>query len=64
MILVWVNHLAQRMGLPLGATIANILMCFKQNKWLPDHRYIDDTFLLFRCCRFINQRAFWSEFHL
>jgi hypothetical protein len=47
------------MGLPLGPTFANIFMCFHETIWLNDcpisfkpvfyKRYIDDTFLLFRC---------------
>ena len=46
------------MGSPLGPTLANIFLCYHENKWLtncPNHykptyyrRYVDDTFLLFR----------------
>ena len=46
------------MGSPLGPTLANIFLCYYENKWLQDcpsqykpthyRRYVDDTFLLFR----------------
>ena len=45
------------MGLPLGAILANVFMCFHEKRWLddcPNHfkpafykRYMDDSFLLF-----------------
>ena len=47
------------MGLPLSPSCANIFMCFKEKLWLDQcpiefapvfyKRYIDDTFVLFRC---------------
>ena len=46
------------MGSPLGATLANIFLCFYEQIWLENcpvefkpvvyRRYVDDTFLLFR----------------
>ena len=45
------------MGSPLGPTLANIFLCYHENKWLTDcppefkpllyRRYVDDLFLLF-----------------
>ena len=52
------------MGLPLGPSFANILMCFYKKIWLHDcpydfklilyRRYVDDTFLLFRDPSHVN----------
>ncbi len=46
------------MGSPLGPTLANIFLCFHENKWLNDcpprfkpllfRRYVDDCFIVFR----------------
>ena len=47
------------MGSPLGPHLANIFMCYMERKWLQEcpidfkpilyRRYVDDTFLLFKC---------------
>ena len=47
------------MGSPLGPHLANIFMCYMEKRWLRDcpaefkpilyRRYVDDTFLLFKC---------------
>ena len=46
------------MGSPLGPTLANIFLCFHENKWLSEcpidykplfyRRFVDDTFLIFK----------------
>ena len=46
------------MGCPLSATLANIFLCFHEEKWLNDcpndfkpfyyKRYVDDTFIIFK----------------
>ena len=53
------------MGSPCGPTLANIFLCFCEEKWLRDcpvefkpymyRRYVDDTFLLFRDLNHVNQ---------
>ena len=47
------------MGSPLGPHLANIFMCYMEKRWSQDcpaefkpilyRRYVDDTFLLFKC---------------
>ena len=46
------------MGYPLGPTLANLFLCFHENKWLSQcpsefkqikyNRYVDDCFLIFK----------------
>ena len=52
------------MGSPLGPTLANAFMCHMERRWLSEcpidfkplfyRRYVDDTFLVFKCPTHIN----------